>query len=67
MKERMAVPIVVFPPQNIIGIAAFFSWLSVRRAFKRIKSTAIGVDGFPITFINWTLRHILPDVTHIFN
>jgi hypothetical protein len=38
----------------------------VRKAFKRIKSTAIDVNGFPITFINWTLRHILPAVTHIF-
>jgi hypothetical protein len=25
----MAVPIVAFPPQNIIGFVAFFSWLSV--------------------------------------
>jgi hypothetical protein len=26
----MAVPIVAFPPQNIIGFVAFFSWLSVQ-------------------------------------
>jgi hypothetical protein len=38
----------------------------IRKAFKRIKSTAIDVNSFPITFINWTLRHILPAVTHIF-
>lgn len=40
---------------------------SVRKAFYRIKSTALGLDGFSIIFLRPILKFILPALTHIFN
>jgi hypothetical protein len=52
IKERIAVPIVAFPPQNIIGFVAFFSWLTwvyyIRstHVYKIFLNTPFNLDFF---------------------